>query len=449
MKTSVERLIPMAALLILVSCAAQVGISESAPASEEFRTPGLRFIDGLRGEFGKVRPDKADEVPIYGVNLNCGTLFWHRLDWTNGVRYWSSSIKPKEFDGAEGDIDALGIHSDLNWHLFRFLGLRPYLTGGLGLHYSNADIAANPELSDDLTGSAVGLDYGFGIATGRRGVNLRAEVRREEVENLQNWNATIGIGWWPRADAVGMPDVDASAKTAAPEGAPTPTPATTTTTTSTGAAPAVAATAAVAGAANIAETTDVPTLQSEVSRLSAENAQLRSELAAVKATAAPVDSASGQAVATPPPAAQSRSELRATAFQRYAEMSAVPDSTSRTPSGGVVYSTESFLTFVSGSGLDTRARDEIRRLAVLLLMYPETRLSIQGHGDNQGSKARNQEVSRQRAEVVRQELVRLGVSSDRIEVTGVGADRPVADNATPAGRAANRRVSIIVTGEDR
>ena len=62
MKMTIVRLAPMPVLLILLSCLAQVGASERALAAEEYRSPGLRFIDGLRGEYGMVSPDKADEA---------------------------------------------------------------------------------------------------------------------------------------------------------------------------------------------------------------------------------------------------------------------------------------------------------------------------------------------------------------------------------------------------
>jgi len=71
-------------------------------------------------------------------------------------------------------------------------------------------------------------------------------------------------------------------------------------------------------------------------------------------------------------------------------------------------------------------------------------VSIIGHTDSSGSDAVNNPLSLDRAEAVRDYLVGKGVSSSRIEVAGHGEREPVADNATPAGRAQNRRVEIFL-----
>lgn len=72
-------------------------------------------------------------------------------------------------------------------------------------------------------------------------------------------------------------------------------------------------------------------------------------------------------------------------------------------------------------------------------------VAIEGYTDSRGSQARNQELSRQRAESVRAYLIGRGFPSDQVVATGMGADRPIADNASAEGRANNRRVEIVVT----
>jgi len=72
------------------------------------------------------------------------------------------------------------------------------------------------------------------------------------------------------------------------------------------------------------------------------------------------------------------------------------------------------------------------------------RIRVEGHTDNVGSAAYNRGLSLRRAESVANELVRSGWSADAIERRGHGFDKPVADNATPEGRAQNRRVVITV-----
>jgi outer membrane protein OmpA-like peptidoglycan-associated protein len=69
-------------------------------------------------------------------------------------------------------------------------------------------------------------------------------------------------------------------------------------------------------------------------------------------------------------------------------------------------------------------------------------LRVEGHTDNFGAEGVNRMLSRLRAEVVAQEIAKRGVPVAAIEVLGHGPDRPVADNATPEGRALNRRISL-------
>jgi chemotaxis protein MotB len=82
------------------------------------------------------------------------------------------------------------------------------------------------------------------------------------------------------------------------------------------------------------------------------------------------------------------------------------------------------------------------------------RIIVEGHTDDQPMSAggiTNWELSGFRAASVVRELERLGIPSDRMRLGGYGDTRPIADNATPEGRAANRRVEIVlsVAPEDR
>lgn len=75
---------------------------------------------------------------------------------------------------------------------------------------------------------------------------------------------------------------------------------------------------------------------------------------------------------------------------------------------------------------------------------PNVRVTVVGHTDSTGGDAVNEPLSRERADSVRNYLSAHGVSGDRIGVEGRGAREPVADNATEAGRARNRRVEIYL-----
>jgi outer membrane protein OmpA-like peptidoglycan-associated protein len=81
-------------------------------------------------------------------------------------------------------------------------------------------------------------------------------------------------------------------------------------------------------------------------------------------------------------------------------------------------------------------------LAARLLSHPEWHLTIEGHTDSSGIQAKNMALSQRRADAIRNYLEKKGVTADRLTAIGYGSGRPVADNRTVAGRAANRRVEL-------
>ncbi len=95
-----------------------------------------------------------------------------------------------------------------------------------------------------------------------------------------------------------------------------------------------------------------------------------------------------------------------------------------------------------GAQLGREARKAVDPLVANLLAYPEVRIQIQGHTDNRGPAAENLELSKRRVMSVVRYLVSSGVAPDRIEPIAYGERFPVAKNATPEGRAANRRIEI-------
>ncbi len=90
----------------------------------------------------------------------------------------------------------------------------------------------------------------------------------------------------------------------------------------------------------------------------------------------------------------------------------------------------------------------LAQIAQVLKEHAEIqRVSIEGHTDALGGPAFNLRLSQQRAEAVRTWLMDSGIAGDRLEATGYGKTRPVADNKTEEGRERNRRVEFhIVPG---
>ena len=88
---------------------------------------------------------------------------------------------------------------------------------------------------------------------------------------------------------------------------------------------------------------------------------------------------------------------------------------------------------------------ELDRLVRALQTNPALNVAITGHTDNVGDKRLNQILSEYRAKVVANYLIRHGIAASRLKAEGLGGSRPIADNASEAQRAQNRRVEFVVT----
>jgi outer membrane protein OmpA-like peptidoglycan-associated protein len=88
---------------------------------------------------------------------------------------------------------------------------------------------------------------------------------------------------------------------------------------------------------------------------------------------------------------------------------------------------------------------KLDQIAEILLRYPDRDILVGGHTALAGSEAGRLSLSRERAAVAADYLIAKKVRTpDRIVVRGYGAERPVADNRTEAGRQKNRRVEITI-----
>jgi outer membrane protein OmpA-like peptidoglycan-associated protein len=72
---------------------------------------------------------------------------------------------------------------------------------------------------------------------------------------------------------------------------------------------------------------------------------------------------------------------------------------------------------------------------------------VEGYTDSVGGDEFNQKLSENRADAVRAFLLTQGVQEGNITAMGYGKAKPVADNATAQGRAQNRRVQLVVSGD--
>ncbi|MGM8887681.1 OmpA family protein, partial [Psychrobacter sp. 1U2] len=87
------------------------------------------------------------------------------------------------------------------------------------------------------------------------------------------------------------------------------------------------------------------------------------------------------------------------------------------------------------------------RAANVVQEVPNVELVIIGHTDNQASDAYNMELSRDRAEAVKEYLVSKGVDASKLTTKGMGESDPIADNSTEQGRFRNRRIEFVVNDE--
>ena len=104
------------------------------------------------------------------------------------------------------------------------------------------------------------------------------------------------------------------------------------------------------------------------------------------------------------------------------------------------------LVFDTGSAtLRPESQGQLNNIAALLTSCPSVRVAIAGYTDDVGDAEPNLRLSRNRAESVVAQLVRKGVSPDRLTTEGYGEEYPIADNSSQEGRTQNRCVAMRVT----
>lgn len=103
------------------------------------------------------------------------------------------------------------------------------------------------------------------------------------------------------------------------------------------------------------------------------------------------------------------------------------------------------VTFATASAeLTGDSHQVLDEVVATLRRNPDLKLEVAGHTDSRGNRGFNVRLSQKRAEAVRDYLVSQGIAADRLTAKGYGPDNPIADNATEAGQAANRRVELHI-----
>jgi outer membrane protein OmpA-like peptidoglycan-associated protein len=423
-------------LLVLFSggASAQIVVQTGRPAE---RQAGFRF-EGAHVEVGLVNPKSGKNAVMAGASVSLGTLLTPWLDWTASIHQWTADIDRSAFDSrVGGQFSDTSIRSELVYNFFSIKGFRPSVLCGLAGHFIGADIPDDRSLEDALSGFNLGADIGLGLATTRPGLGFRFTARRDIVEDAGNWSYLAGIGWWPRTRARAPVKVAAAVPATPgtlllPGQAVTPTPA------------------PVAQAASDPQITELragmATLMRQNESMRAQMDSLRQVIAekAVTAPASPLPPPAVPVAPEPEPKPSDRQQLKS-ALERLAALASQPGALRET-ADGFMFSLDRALLFKTGSSdLQVAAQEQLRRLAAVLLRFPQVSVVVEGHTDSAGNPDSNRRLSERRADAVLQELVRLGVNPTQIQAMGYGSSQPIGDNNTMQGRALNRRVEIRIT----
>jgi outer membrane protein OmpA-like peptidoglycan-associated protein len=190
--------------------------------------------------------------------------------------------------------------------------------------------------------------------------------------------------------------------------------------------------------------------QAAESQMAAQQAQLEAERA--QAAKAQADAARAQAEAEAAAAQAKAAEASKTAEEANAireklrmQLNSVLQ-TSETARGLIVNMSD--VLFDTGKyTLKPSTQVSLAKVAGILQAYPGLKVQVEGYTDSTGTLEFNQMLSQNRAAAVKDFLVSQGVSPNNITSAGFGPNDPVADNATASGRAQNRRVNMVVSGD--
>ncbi len=180
-------------------------------------------------------------------------------------------------------------------------------------------------------------------------------------------------------------------------------------------------------------------LAAEQARAEAEAVRIRDEqekLAALAAEQARAEQAEHELVRLRAEHEKSRAELTNT-LSRLTQV--------REEARGVIVTLPGNIFFnVNKADVKPAMQIQLTKIAKALAAVPDQQLLIEGHTDSDGSSEYNLSLSESRALSVQKILLAGGITAERMDIKGYGESKPLADNTTPAGKAQNRRVEIVL-----
>ena len=144
-------------------------------------------------------------------------------------------------------------------------------------------------------------------------------------------------------------------------------------------------------------------------------------------------------------AQRANQEAQARAAQLEAQLA---DLSAKKTERGIVITLGDVLFAVDVARLNPDGMRTAQKLADVLTQNPTRTVLIEGYTDSTGTAPHNQDLSERRAGAVRSALQDMGVAGGRVTVRGYGQSNPVASNDTQQSRQLNRRVEILLSGDD-
>jgi len=99
--------------------------------------------------------------------------------------------------------------------------------------------------------------------------------------------------------------------------------------------------------------------------------------------------------------------------------------------------------------INANSEKMLTKLASILVEYPDTNVLVVGHTDSSGADEYNMTLSKNRANSVTTFMTSKGLDTARFTTKWFGEEQPIADNATPEGRAKNRRVNLAIVPNEK
>jgi outer membrane protein OmpA-like peptidoglycan-associated protein len=137
------------------------------------------------------------------------------------------------------------------------------------------------------------------------------------------------------------------------------------------------------------------------------------------------------------------------ATEQAARLQAEVDQLKATPTPrGLVLTLGDVLFDTGKAELNSGSGRKLDQLAQFLTEHPERRVQVDGFTDSIGTDSYNQDLSQRRADAVKSSLTGRGIDSSRIGSRGYGKGFPVANNTDSGGRQLNRRVEVVIGGDN-